>query len=125
MVAKVSLGQTLGDEQVSTRGLGKGICFRQRKLMSNGARWQGRVPSGRRVGKTAKTEKGGPSGPAESLDLLLQGKSCRLSVSPVPHLCNRTLPTHSQHTWVCKPQFIQHHGCALAFVKLCPRARDS
>lgn len=53
-------------------GTGKGDCAPGRgSLMSKGAVRQGRVPRGRRVGKTAKAERGGPLGPAESLDLLL------------------------------------------------------
>lgn len=42
----------------------------QGNFVSKGVR-QGIVPRRRRVGKTAKAERGGPSGPAESLDLLL------------------------------------------------------
>lgn len=42
----------------------------QGNLVSKGVR-QGIVPRRRRVGKTAKTQRGGSSGPAESLDLLL------------------------------------------------------
>lgn len=74
----------------------RGCASDKGSLMSKGAVWQAREPRGRRVGKTANTERGRPSGPAENLDLLLQGKSCHLSVS-LPSLVQQdplALSTH-------------------------------
>lgn len=67
-------GQLDGGEGEQTDvhdGTGKGdFAPDQGSLVSKGVR-QGIEPRRRRVGKTAKAERGGPSGPAESLDLLL------------------------------------------------------
>lgn len=88
-----------GEQAGVYEGTGKGDCAPGRgSLMSKGAVRQGKVPRGGRVGKTAKAERGGPWRPAESLDLLLLGKSCHRSMSPIPRLLSRTLHSCCQHS---------------------------
>lgn len=74
-------------------GTGKEDCAPSRgSFVRKGAVRQERVLRGRRVGKMAKAERGGPLGPAESLDLLQSSHAISLCLTSLTYTIRPSTP---------------------------------